>query len=318
MKALVTGGAGFVGSHLVDVLLSEGYEVIVVDDLSSGFRKNIDSRVKFIRGDVKDRNLIERCSRKCDAIFDYAAFHPNIVGHIMKQASQDPARDAAETLSGIINVLEAARKSGSKVVFASTAAVYGEPKRNPVSEKAEVKPTSPYGVSKYCGEHYCRFYHEQYGVKTYIGRIFNSYGPRMYKYLLFDAMHKLAQNHNQLKLLGTGEEVRDYIFVGDTANAFYAISQSDYEAEPVNIGTGIGTSVKEMIRTLCDAMGIDPEVKFGGESWKGNTNAIYADVKCLKKTGWKPRYGLKEGVRLFVEWFNVQRELQVTPALKRK
>jgi len=317
MRALVLGGAGFIGSHLVEVLLSEAYDVTVVDDLSSGSRGNLTmGKVKFIKGDVKTLSLIEKCSKDCDVIFDLAAFHPNIVGHIMKQASLDPASDAVETLSGIINVLEVARKTNSSVVLASTAAIYGEPLRNPVSESAIVAPVSAYGVSKYCAELYCKLYHEQYGVKTFIGRIFNSYGPRMYKYLLFDAMCKIRQNHGRLKLLGSGEEVRDFIFVKDTANALYHLSQSDYFAEPVNIGTGIGAKVKEVVRLLCETIGIEPDVEFSGTSWRGNVNAIFADIGRLKSTEWRQQYTLKQGIELFALWFNQQVKQPVQPSLK--
>jgi UDP-glucose 4-epimerase len=311
-RALVTGGAGFIGSHLVDLLVTQGYDVTVLDDYSSGFENNIQHQsVRIVRGDVKDWYLVLKCSEGCDLIFDFAAYHPNIIGHIMKQASDEPAKDAAETLTGIINILEAARISKSKVIFASTAAVYGEPSENPVQEMKSIAPISPYGVSKYCGELYCKFYHEAYGVPVFIGRIFNSYGPRMHKYLLFDVMEKLSRNQKQLKLFGTGDEIRDFIFVKDTANAFYYLSQSDYVGQPVNIGTGIGIKVHEIVEMLFRSMGLGPEIEFTGTSWLGNTKKIIADVTRLRRTGWAQQYTLKDGIRLFVDWYNHQPNIRI-------
>jgi UDP-glucose 4-epimerase len=313
MKALITGGAGFIGSHLADLLLTEGYDVTVLDNLSSGSKSNLTSeKIRFVQGDVKDRNIVSKLTEDCDIIFDFAAFHPNIVGHIMTQASNEPAKDATETLSGIINVLEAARMSKSKVVLASTAAVYGEPKINPVNEDdRNVKPTSAYGMSKYCAELYCKFYHQQYNLPVFIGRIFNTYGPRMYKYLLFDTMLKLTSSSNEIKMFGTGEEIRDFIFVKDTAAAFYSLSQSDYFAKAVNIGTGAGTRVKDMIKNLTDILQIDPKIQYIGESWPGSATAVVADNHTLKNLGWKQQHTLTQGIELFVDWYNQNVKVQV-------
>ncbi|MCS7123364.1 MAG: GDP-mannose 4,6-dehydratase [Candidatus Aenigmarchaeota archaeon] len=306
MRILITGGAGFIGSHLVDFYLEKNCEVIVLDNFSSGFKENLrkNKNLKIIAGDVLNKNLVLSLTKGCDIVFHLAAFHPNTVGHIIKQSYADPLKDAKVTVLGSINVLEAARKNDCRVVLASTAAVYGNPIKNPVSEKSKIAPISPYGMSKYCAEIYFQRYYKIYGVEMSIARIFNTYGPRQFKYIHFDILERLRRNPNRLKVFGSGEEMRDFIFVKDTVTALSLLGEHEKAlGEIFNIGSGEGIEIKKLITIMLNILKLNPVVVYTYRSWCGNVKKIYGDIKKIKKLGWKPKYSIEKGLKEFIKWY---------------
>ncbi|MFH8093039.1 MAG: GDP-mannose 4,6-dehydratase [Candidatus Aenigmatarchaeota archaeon] len=310
MKVLITGGAGFLGSHLVDLSLEKYQEVIVLDDFSSGLRKNLkeNKKLKIVKGSVLNKNLVLSLAKGCDIIFHLAAIHPNIIGHIIKQSGKDPLKDARATVLGAINILEAARKNDSRAILASTAAVYGNPISNPVNEEHKIAPISPYGASKYCAEVYFQMYNRIHDVEISIARIFNSYGPRQYKYIHFDILERLRHNPNKLEVLGTGNEVRDFIFVKDTVSALSLLGEHKKAVgEVFNIGTGKGTKIKDLIEMMLNILQIKPAITYTNKSWPGDIKEFYADITKIRKLGWKPKYTLEEGLKEFIAWYQEER-----------
>jgi len=307
LRALVTGGAGFLGSHMVDYLRLKGYEVAVLDNFSSGFMENLAkaNNVMIHKGDTCNYKVVEKCAKDCDKIFHFAAHHPNIVGHVVKHSVLSPKVDAINTIIGTLNVLEAAKTYSSSLVYASTAAVYGMSFELPSAKEPMIRPTSPYGVSKYAGELYCHQYFQHYGLPVYIARIFNSYGPRQRKYVMFDMLSRLKENNKKVELLGNGEEQRDFIFVSDTIQALYLLSETpNLKGRAIDIGTGNATRIKDVIMLMCNIIKVEPEVVFTKKSWAGDVVRLVSNPSSkLFALGWKPKYNLKEGLSLLIEWF---------------
>ena len=306
MKALITGGAGFLGSHMVDHLLSKNFEVVVLDNLSSGLKDNLSSgkHVQFIEGDVLDRSTLQIAGQDCDIIFHFAAKHPNTVGHVIQYSALEPADDAHSTIVGAINVLEQARIKDSKVVYISTAAVYGNPPPQPLSESHPVNAVSQYGLSKYVGEQYCTFYRTQYGIPVNIMRIFNTYGPRQRKYVMFDILNKLKINSKRLELLGDPNDKRDFIYVTDAIRAIYlAVEHPNNHGTTINIGTGQATSIDHVVQNICEILGLNPIITYTGNSWQGNVQIFYSDPSKLMSYDWKSSYTLNAGLKLLTSWY---------------
>jgi UDP-glucose 4-epimerase len=312
--ALVTGGAGFIASHLVDALLRSHNQVIVLDDLSTGTLQNLRSRsrqLKIIRGDVRDAELVKQIARKSDFIFHLAEFIPNTKqvgsGHVIKFSMDNPFVDLDICVRGTLNVLEAAKEANARVLFTSTAAVYGNSVGKPFKETTAVNPISPYGASKSAAETYCRLYANVHGLDVKIVRLFNVFGPRQRKYIMYDILSKLQKNPGILKMLGSGKEVRDFIYVGDVVRTMlFLSSQTEYSGEVFNVGTGIPTSTDEVARDITHLLNVEPQMEYTGSSWKGDINYLVADVSKLRAAGIAPRYSIRSGLQKLIDWFQQQ------------
>ncbi|MBD3388553.1 MAG: NAD-dependent epimerase/dehydratase family protein [Candidatus Altiarchaeales archaeon] len=301
-KVLVTGGAGFIGSNTVDLLLEEGYDVAVVDDLSTGKRENLNPAVHFHKADVS--------SSKLDQVFKEEK--PDFVVHLaaqinVRESFKDPIYDAGINIMGTVNLLESCRKNGvERIVYASSGgAVYGEPEQNPVGEGHPIAPLCPYGVSKYAGEKYVELYAENYGLDYNILRYGNVYGPRqdpLGEAGVIAIFAGLLHEGRPPVIFGDGGQTRDFCYVADIAGANLAGLRESGKSGVYNIGSGVETSVNDITAELIDAMGVDVEPEHS-DTVPGEVRHIYLDVSLADgELGWKPVTGLRDGLSKTVEW----------------
>jgi len=303
MKILVTGGAGFIGSHVVDALIEQGHEVAVVDDLSTGKREHVNPRARFYRLDIRDAQGLEEV---------FAAERPEIVNHQAARANvreslEKPVLYAEVNVIGSLNLLELSRKYGvEKFIYASTGgAVYGEPEYLPADEAHPINPLDPYGASKHFVEHYLYLYSVNYGLRYTILRYPNVYGPRQDPYgeagvvAIFTGQMLRGE---QAVINGSGEQERDFVYVGDVVEAnLQALDRGD--GGIYNLGWGFGTSVNEIFARLKEITGYEKEAVHGPPK-KGEVFKICLDAtKARRELGWVPRVGLDEGLRMTVEYF---------------
>ncbi len=301
MKILVTGGAGFIGSHVVDAYLTAGHDVAVVDNLASGARSNLNPAARFHHADIRDPAAL-------GPIFE--AERPELVNHHAAQASvklsmQDPASDAMVNVIGSLNVLEACRRFGvRKLIYAGTGgAAVGEPRYLPVDEDHPVEPLSPYGANKHAVEHYCDLYRANWNLDTTILRYSNIYGPRQDPFgeagvIAVFAGRMLAGEEPIVN--GTGEQERDYVYVGDVARA-NVLALDGGGGRMYHIGTGVGASVNELFDRLARIIGHDKPRRHGpglpGEVFKIRLTSVRARAEL----GWAPEIGLERGLELTVD-----------------
>jgi len=278
-NALVTGGAGFIGSHLVDRLVEDGLDVTVIDNLQAGKLENLDDvkdRITFIKGDVRDVELLKEVIRDIDVVFILGA------NASVPYSVENPRYDFETNALGTFNILDASVNSDvKKVVYASSAAVYGEPEYTPIDEKHPLHPISPYGASKLAGETTGMAFKETYGLNFASIRIFNTYGPRQPRYVMYDFIMKLRKNPKKLEVLGTGEQVRDYCYVSDMVDAFMLIAE---KGEGIyNAAGGAPTSIRELAELMVSEISPGAKIQYGGETWKGDINTLIADITKLKR-----------------------------------
>ncbi|HEX7059395.1 MAG TPA: NAD-dependent epimerase/dehydratase family protein [Solirubrobacterales bacterium] len=308
MKCLVTGGAGFIGSNLVDALLARGDEVTVVDDLSTGRRENLDGAL------TRGARLVELDIREADALEALVTEErPEVVFHLaaqidVRKSIADPAFDASINVGGTANVLEAARVAGTRrIVFVSTGgAIYGEGEGQelPLDEGAPIAPLSAYGQSKFSGEGYLALYERLYGLSGVSLRLGNVYGPRQ------DPLGEAGviaifcgrlQAGERPTVFGDGKQTRDYIYVGDVVAAALAASKSEASG-PINVGTGIETDVLELAARLGELGGtedFEPEL---APPRTGEVQRIAIDpTRAERELGWRAEVGLEEGLRLTLD-----------------
>ncbi len=301
-KVLVTGSAGFIGYHLVQRLLKEGKEVVGIDNLMNGKKKNIldieNEKYEFYQRDVRERTDIREVIQGCDAVFHLAAQSS------VPKSTESIDQDRVINLEGTINVLKEARQHNAKVVFASTSTVYGKPNQVPTPETECLEPISFYGASKTSAEAYCFAMNGTHNLPTVSLRLYNAYGPRNTKGVMYDFFEKLNKDPNKLKILGTGEQTKDYIYIGDVIDAFITALKKGKGGEAYNVGSGKSISVNEIAEIIFELMDVDPEVTYtGGKGWKGDVEETKADINKLKELGWKPRIDLREGMEKFYNWY---------------
>ena len=306
-KILVTGGAGFIGSHLVDKLIENQEQVVILDDLSSGSRDNLKEHknLTFIKGDIKDLETVQKVATGCKTIFHLAEYLPNTKkigpGHVVKYSYEYPIEDFEVSVRGTLNVLETAKKEGANVLFTSTAAVYGEPKKIPITEDHPKDPTSPYGLSKFVAEQYCNLFSKLYGVNVIIVRLFNVYGPRQDKYVAYDVIKKIKKNPEKIEVLGNGEQIRDFVYVKDAVNAILLAREKGEPNKVYNIGNTNSISIKDLVDIICNSMNKKPKIKFTGESWKGDIKKLIADNTEIKKLGYNAQFSIEKGINDLIE-----------------
>lgn len=308
MRALVTGGAGFIGSNLVDALLARGDEVTVVDDLSTGRPENLEQGLAdgatLVEADIRDRAALEELAgrEKPELVFHLAAQID------VRKSIADPAWDASINVGGTANVLEAARAAEARrVVFSSTGgAIYGEGEgqRLPLDEDAPLAPEAPYGQSKFAGEGYLALYERLYGLSGVPLRLGNVYGPRQDPLgeagVIAIFCGKLRAGERPT-VFGDGRQTRDYIYVGDVVSAMLAAAESETSG-PLNVGTGIETDVLELARRLGELGGsgdFEPEL---APPRTGEVQRISIDpARAERELGWRPRMSLAEGLRVTLD-----------------
>ena len=304
-RVLVTGGAGFIGSHLVDELVDEGFGVVVLDDFSGGGRDSLSSHLGepnfcLVEGDIRTEADAKRALENVDAVFHLAA---NVSVDL---SVKSPLLVNEVNVGGTLNVLRESRKAGVKrFVYASSCAVYGDPVHLPINEGHPAKPMSPYGVSKLAAEHYCRVFYEVYGLETVCLRFFNVYGPRQvvgpYSGVIMKFIDRLKHGKQPI-IYGDGEQTRDFVFVRDVIDAcMYAIHRKSCVDEVINVGTGVETSIKKLANVLAELFNLHDIKVVYAEPRTGDLRKSCADLsKAEKLLGYEPKTSLKGGLTMLL------------------
>ncbi len=291
MKILVTGGAGFIGSNLVDRLIDEGYKVFVIDNLSSGKKENLNKKAIFYKADICNLNKIFPLFKGIDYVFHLAA-NPRVLFSV-----ENPIESHKVNVDGTLNVLYASYKNKVKrLIFASSSAVYGNIKKLPLREDMKPNPISPYGLHKLIGEYYCKLFSDLYNLETVCLRYFNVYGPKMdpegpYA-LVIGKFLKLKKENKPLTIYGNGKQTRDFVYVDDVvgANILAMKSKKVGKGEVINICSGKNYSINYIAKLI------------GGKkiylpARKGEMKHTLGDNSLAKKLlGWKPKVNLEEGI----------------------
>jgi len=294
----VTGGAGFIGSNLVDTLLARGDEAHALDDLSKGSRENVSADAELHVADI----------REPDAVFD--AVRPEVVFHLAAQADvrvsvERPALDAEINVLGTVRILEAARRHGAKIVFASSGgAAYGEC-AGPAPESAPLRPLAPYGTSKICGEEYLATWNRLYGTEHVALRLGNVYGPRQMPHGeagVVAIFMGLLRDGGTPTIFGEGLQTRDYVYVGDVVDAMLrAVAQ---DGGVFNVGTGVETSVVGLFDAIRSACGIDREPAFAPARLGELQRSVLDTSLAERELGWRPERTLADGLASTWEWIS--------------
>ncbi len=294
MKILVTGGAGFIGSHLVEEL-SKKHEVIVYDNFSEGreeFLKGI--KCEIIKGDILNQNQLKDAIKDVEVVYHLAA-DPNV-----KKSYSEPIKNFEVDARGTLNVLEATRQNDVKqIAFSSSSVVYGNAEI-PTPESALVKPISNYGAAKASSENYIMSYSNLYGIKSVVLRYANIIGPKSTHGITYDFYNKLKKNPKELEILGDGNQKKSYLHVKDCVNAtILAAEKSSKIFDIFNVGSKEQISVKEIANLITKEMGLeDVQFKFTGGNigWPGDIPQMLLSIEKLKSIGWKPTFNIKESI----------------------
>jgi len=301
MKVLVAGGAGFIGSHVVDALIQQGYQVVVVDNLSTGHLENINPAATFYQVDI--------CNSELEGIFGKE--RPEFVNHqaaqtVIQKSNEDPAFDAKQNILGSLNlILQCLRFGVKKIVYASSAGIYGEPKYRPVDEGHPINPISYYGISKHTVEHYLHLAHLQHTLSYVVLRYSNVYGPRQNPGgeagVVAIFTRQMLQGERPT-IFGKGDKTRDYIHVSDVVTANLLAMEGDGNGV-YNIGTGVESTDQEMFNLLAELTGYQSNPHYAPVR-KGEIYKICLDwSKAQKELGWQPRFLLREGLRDTVNYY---------------
>jgi len=296
-RILVTGGAGFIGYHLTKKLLELGADVTIYDNMSSGKMENVKdtAKAKFIRGDILD--LKKLCTlEKFDLIYHLAA------QVVVPYSMENPTEDFETNAHGTLNVLEKARKDKAHIVFASSAAVYGNPTVLPTSEDYGFHPFSCYGLSKVVGEEYAQIYTLQYGLNVTIVRFANVYGSRCHG-VINDFLDKLQRNPGKLEIIGTGQQSRDFVHVSDIIEALILAAGGTAVGKTFNLGFGETTKIIDLAKMMLKILKLADKthVTTTNVSWQGDINFIWFNInKAKAELGWTPRIRLEDHLRTLI------------------
>ncbi len=312
MRIVVTGGAGFIGSHITDAFMALGHEVVVLDSLwqhGGGRRENVPDRASFVHMDIRDEQVHRIFSEfKPEIVCHHAAQHSVAIG------SRDPQYDAQVNVIGLLNVLEAAVKAGTrKVLFASSGATFGNPERLPIDETTPQHPASPYGITKMVAEHYLRFFKAEHGLDYTALRYGNVYGPRQDPageagvIAIFIGKFLAKQG---VRIDWDGDQTRDYVYVGDIAQANVAALERG-SGECYVIGTGVRTSVNDVYRALVEVTGFEPNIDFAPKRSGDVRDAQFNPIRANTDLQWKAQVPLVEGMRRTVEYFREREKTTV-------
>jgi UDP-glucose 4-epimerase len=302
MKILVTGGAGFIASHVVDAFVNEGHEVIVVDNLSTGKQAYVHPKARLIEADITDKEKIQNIilTEKPEVLNLHAAHIQ--VGYSVK----NPQFDAQNNIIGLLNIMEAAKDAGVKrVLFASTGgAMYGN-QPTPFVETMRETPLSPYGISKRSGELYLNYYHELYGIPYCVLRYSNVYGERQNPHgesgVIAIFMEMIAEGKSPV-INGDGTHTRDYVYVGDVVDANLRALTNEYVGE-LNIGTGREISTNDVFRRVIAEMGTQIEEVHAAERPGEQVTSSLNSSKAKEILGWEPKVSFEEGVKKVAAWY---------------
>jgi UDP-glucose 4-epimerase len=309
-RALITGGAGFIGSTLAERLLADGHEVVVYDSFVTGQRRFVEElaaspRAEVIEGDVLDAASLREAMAGCDTVFHLAA------NADVRFGLEDPSRDFTQNTTATFMVLEAMRAAGAhRILFASSGSVYGEPDLVPTPERAPFPvQTSLYGASKLAGEAMIQAYCEGYGFTGVILRFVSVLGERYTHGHLFDFSRALRSDPSQLTVLGDGRQRKSYLYVGDCVEAILLLarrSRDDPGAHVFNLGTDEVSDVDTSVRAICAHLGVNPRIEYTGgvRGWVGDSPLIHLDCSQLRALGWTPALSIAEAIGRTLGWFD--------------
>ncbi|MBI5390612.1 SDR family oxidoreductase [Candidatus Woesearchaeota archaeon] len=304
MKILVTGGAGFIGSHIVDSYVKAGHDVAIIDNLATGKKENLNSKAKFYKADLTNKIEIQKILLK---------EKPDVINHQAAESSvvvsvKNPQQTFLNNTIGTVNLLQACVDAKVKrVIFASSGGcMYGDAKTVPTTETAPPSPLSPYGITKADGEFLLAFYAKEYGILYVALRYANVYGPRQDPHgeagVVAIFLNKMLSKEKPV-IFGDGSCVRDYVFVEDVAKA-NLLALTKAKNETINIGTGKGTSVKEVFKLLKKAVGYTEAPLYGPHRTGDLQRSILQISKAKKTLGWEPKTSLKDGLERTTRWFH--------------
>ncbi len=305
MKCLVTGGAGFIGSHLIERLLLDNHSVVCLDNFSTGREKNLDiirTEIKIIEGDIRDFDIIQKVVKDIDYLFHLAAQIS------VNRSVRDPRFDASVNIEGMINLLEAIKDTSLKhFIYMSTGgAIYGEPASIPASESTVEMPISPYGLSKLVGEKYLHWFHRVYGLPYTIIRPANIYGPRqdpLGEAGVISIFLGRIKNNEPLEIFGDGKDTRDYVYVKDIAEICISAMHSS-QIDTFNAGTGNQTNLLELIRTIEHVTKLEANKKFCAPRPGDVQHIALNSTKAYNQLSWKPSTDLTTGIQKTWDWFS--------------
>lgn len=306
MKALVTGGLGFIGSHLVDRLLEDGWDVVVLDNLFTGKRSNLanhrsNPRLEVVRGDVRDLKTVKRVSKGTDAVFHLAAHA------LMRVSVRDHQADLQHNIVGTLNVLEAMLANGVRdFVFASTSALYGEAEVVPTPETYSGIQTSLYGVAKLAGEGYASAFAEFSPIKVWAFRFGTVLGERCRRGAIWDFAHKLMKDPTKLEILGNGKQSKDYLSVGDCVDGIMlGYEKGKKKVNIFNLGLQEQTTVDQLAGIVIGEMGLERVKRAytgGARGWVGDNPIVYLSTERMRALGWRPKVSPQDAIRLTARW----------------
>ena len=306
MKALVTGGAGFIGSHLIDELLKQGYEVSCLDNFSSGKKEFIEKKldeIALIKGDLLKKEDIKNAIDNCDIVFHLAA-NPDV-----RSGIENTKTHFDNNIIATYNLLEIMRKKDvRKIVFTSSSTVYGEARIMPTPENyAPLIPISIYGASKLASEALIAAYCNTFDMKSVIYRFANVVGPRSTHGVIYDFIRKLRANQDELEILGDGKQKKSYLYINDCINAtLFGLNNARERMEIYNIGSEDWTDVKKIADIISNNMSLTPSYKFtggiGGRGWKGDVKLMRLDISKLKGNGWTPQFNSNNAIEMTALW----------------
>ena len=307
MKILVTGGAGFIASHITDAFIEAGHEVVVVDNLSTGKEQYVNAQAKFVKADITDKETIQRIIMdEKPEVLDLHAAHIQVGYSVV-----NPQFDAENNIIALLNIMEAAKevKTVRKVIFAATGgAMYGN-KQTPFDETMKEQPLSPYGISKRAGELYLNYYYELYGIPFISLRYSNVYGPRQNAHGESGVVAIFAEMLMQGKvpvINGDGSHTRDYVYVEDVVKANLLALNTEFVGE-LNIGTETEVSTNEVFEVVTRELGLSVEKQYGAPRPGEQVTSSLSYAKAKEILGWVPSVGFEEGVRRVAEWYKEQK-----------
>jgi len=303
MKALVIGGAGFIGSNIVKILSRLNYEIVVFDNLTTGYKRNLDNidGVKIIIGEISDKRELMRAAKGCNIIFHLAASIGNI------KSINDPEFDSQTNIIGTLNVLDCARKSNiKKVVYSSSAAIFGEPRYQPLDEHHSFAPDSPYGVSKLAGELHCLCYNKLYDMENVCLRYFNVYGTnqRYDSYgNVIPIFTSLLLKNKSITVFGDGEQTRDFINVKDVAMVNVLAAKKEGVSGVFNIGTGKPITINALAKTMKEVLNSNSPIIYSLPR-KGEVLHSMANINKAKNVlGFEPSEDIYNNLHEYVNWY---------------
>lgn len=301
MKVLVTGGAGFIGSHIAEAYHARGYSVTILDNFSTGCKENVPAGVRVIEMDIRDRHLIEFLEREKFSVINHHAALTSV-----PESFRYPTDYADVNVTGTVNLLEAAVRSGVGLfIFASTCAVYADSNELPYSETHPTHPTNPYGASKLAAEQFVMMYARQYSsLRSVILRYGNVFGPRQRVYgegnLVAISATKLLLGQSPI-IFGDGTHTRDYVYVGDVADLNVLLVEKPYSGL-FNVGTGVERSVLSVCRQVMNAIGIERELCYGPPRPE-QERVVLSSAALAATIGWRPAVSFEDGIEKTVEWY---------------